>query len=113
LPPKILREVEDVRNSPLLLSAISFWEISKKHSLNKLELSLPVQQWLLNASRSSGLNVVPLTPEIAYESSHLPGKFHKDPADEIIVATARILEVTLITADKRIQRYPNVKTLWR
>ena len=113
LPEDILREVEDAKNSPLLVSAISFWEISKKHSLNKLELSLPIQKWLQNASESSGLKVVPLSPEIAFESANLPGKFHKDPADEIIVATARILDATLITADKRIRKYRHVKTLWR
>jgi len=59
----------------------------------------------------AGVRVVELTPEIATESTRLPGEFHKDPADQIIVATARILKCKLVTSDERILKYPHVKTV--
>ena len=52
-----------------------------------------------------------LTPEIAIESTRLPGEFHRDPADQIIVATARVHKCPLVTADERILDYPHVKTI--
>jgi PIN domain nuclease of toxin-antitoxin system len=52
-----------------------------------------------------------LTPEIAIESTQLPGEFHRDPADQIIVATARIYNCPLLTSDKKIIDYPNVKKI--
>ncbi len=54
---------------------------------------------------------IPLTPEIAVESIQLPGQFHRDPADQIIVATARTWDCPLIMSDSRVLDYPPVKTL--
>jgi len=51
----------------------------------------------------------PLTPEVAVESTYLPGTFHRDPADQIIVATARLLDCPLVTADSQIRSYPHVR----
>ncbi|MBW1887764.1 MAG: PIN domain-containing protein [Deltaproteobacteria bacterium] len=53
-----------------------------------------------------------MSPQIALESCDLPGKFHNDPADRIIVATARIHALELITKDKKILDYPHVQALW-
>jgi len=53
-----------------------------------------------------------VTAKRAHESNHLPGEFHRDPADQIIVATARVQRLTLITADPRILAYPHVRCLW-
>ncbi|MEK7752075.1 MAG: PIN domain-containing protein, partial [Acidobacteriota bacterium] len=58
-----------------------------------------------------GISVVPLTPDIAYDANHLPGAFHKDPADQIIVATARTHGLVLVTGDDKILQYHHVKTL--
>jgi PIN domain nuclease of toxin-antitoxin system len=58
-----------------------------------------------------GIALLPLTPTIAIESTKLPGTFHRDPADQIIVATARIHDVPLLTMDRRIMDYPHVRTL--
>ena len=52
-----------------------------------------------------------LTHEIAWEAYNLPGRFHNDPADRILVATARLMKLTLVTADNLILRYPHVKTM--
>jgi PIN domain nuclease of toxin-antitoxin system len=48
----------------------------------------------------------------ALESSYLPGTFHRDPADQIIVATARVHNLILLTSDRKILDYPHVKTHW-
>lgn len=55
-----------------------------------------------------GIQLVEFTPAIAIESTQLPGEFHRDPADQIIVATARILECPLLTVDDKILKYPHV-----
>lgn len=58
------------------------------------------------------MKIVELSPQIALESCDLPGKFHDDPADRIIVATARIHALELITKDKKILDYPHVQAVW-
>ncbi len=78
----------------------------------RINLKIDPKHWLNNALSKSGLKVIELTPEIAIESCSLPGDFHKDPADRIIVATARTHNLTLLTKDIKILEYPHVKTLW-
>jgi PIN domain nuclease of toxin-antitoxin system len=58
-----------------------------------------------------GVELLELTPRIAVESTQLPGSFHRNPADQIVVATARIWECPLLTADDRILKYPHVTLL--
>ena len=93
------------------LSSISIWEVAKKESLGKLELKQASQTWLREACAVKGVDTIPLSHEIVWDSCHLPGEFHRDPADQIITATARILDLTLITADKKILAYQHVKTI--
>ncbi len=95
----------------LAISAITPWEIAKKVSLGKLCLSLPLADWLTAAANPKGIRIVPLSIDISIEANTLPGEFHKDPADQIIVASARKHNLQLITADNRILAYPHVKTL--
>ena len=59
-----------------------------------------------------GLRLVPLTPRIAHQSTILPGSFHDDPADQIIVATAREEGATILTRDERMLGYEHVKGIW-
>ena len=63
------------------------------------------EEWVRQALVSPGLTLAPLTPEIAIESSRLPGVFHGDPADRIIVATARRMRARVLTADERTLEY--------
>lgn len=58
-----------------------------------------------------GIQLLDLSPRVAAESVQLPGEFHQDPADQIIVATARLHNVPLVTADKLILKYPHVQTI--
>ncbi len=103
--------LEEYEDQGLGVCAISCWEIAKKVEGGKMELTLPVGEWLKLALDLTGIRLLPLTPEIAVESTQLPGTFHKDPADQIIVATARIHECSLLTADGKILEYPHVDCL--
>lgn len=96
---------------PVGLATISIWEVARKESLGKLSLSKSSKEWLREASSLSGIDLLDLTHGIAWESCHLPEPFHRDPADQIIVATSRLLNLTLVTTDKKIIDYPHVQTL--
>lgn len=113
LPADVRAELLKPANLPFGLSAISVWEACKKESAGKLRLSSPIRQWFASAIREPFLQLQPLSVDVAHESNHLPGEFHRDPADQIIVATARIHRLTLITADRRILSYSHVRSLWR
>ena len=94
------------------VSAISAWEVAVKSALGKLELSMNIDAWYQQAITYPNLLVEPLSARDAIDSTRLPGDFHKDPADRIIVAMARRYGVTLVTSDKLIQAYPHVATTW-
>ena len=96
---------EAALGSRLRLSAISFWEIALLASRNRLDLGKPTAAWLQESLVAPGPIIEPLSPEIAVESCHLPDGFRSDPADQIIVATARITGATLMTRDRRILAY--------
>jgi PIN domain nuclease of toxin-antitoxin system len=93
------------------ISAISVWEIAKLVEYNRLELLCPLDDWFSEALSYPGIRLIELTPEIAIESTKLPGEFHRDPADQIIVATARLYDSPLITADSKILKYPYVNAV--
>jgi PIN domain nuclease of toxin-antitoxin system len=93
------------------VSVISCWEVAKLVEKGRLKLSKPVDEWVNAALDLPGVNCCPLTPQIAVESTRLPLPFHSDPADQLIIATARILAVPLLTADQRLIDYPYASTL--
>lgn len=74
-------------------------------SKNRIQLKGNALDWINKALSAPGISLCPLTPEIAYESVNLPGDFHGDPADRMIVASARKLNGTLVTFDKKILAY--------
>jgi PIN domain nuclease of toxin-antitoxin system len=79
--------------------------------LGRLELPISLDKWFAQALTYPGVELIEITPAIAVESTHLPGEFHRDPADQIIVATARVMKCKLVTSDERILNYPHVKTV--
>ena len=103
--------IQDKESGEIGVSAISLWEIAKLVENGKLELLVSLERWFAQALSYPGVRVIELTPEIATESTRLPGDFHRDPADQIIVATARIMKCKLVTSDERILNYPHVKTV--
>ena len=97
----------------LLLSAISPWEFSRLVERGRLSVAGEPEVWLSEALKMPGLRLVPLSPRIALRSTTLPPPFHNDPADQILVATAREERAVLLTADRLLLDYPHVETLWQ
>jgi PIN domain nuclease of toxin-antitoxin system len=108
------RQIEEIKKNEsdiIGISAISCWETAKLVEYNRLKLPLPLHEWFEKALSYPGMQLFSLTPDISIESTRLPGEFHRDPADQIIVATARINKCPLITSDHKISNYPYVDTI--
>lgn len=102
---------EEMQNG-LLISVISVWEVAVKVNVGKLTLPLPIADWYQQARTHSGTVIEPLNPLDAIASTQLPGEFHKDPADRILVAIAQRHNIPLVTCDEKILSYPHVETIW-
>jgi PIN domain nuclease of toxin-antitoxin system len=100
------------RYEELLLSAISPWEFAKLLEKGRLAVSCDPGEWIRRALEMPKLRLAPLSPSVAYRSTTLPPPFHDDPADQIIVATAREENATVVTADERIRGYTHCRSLW-
>ncbi len=87
------------------VSAISVWEVSMLDSKGRIRLSRDCSEWVHQALAAPGLHLLPLSPDIAVASSRLPGAFPGDPADRILAASARLMNLTLVTRDQRILEY--------
>lgn len=113
--PKLTSDYEQVIRQHeargLGVSVISCWEAAKLVEVGRLQFSIPVQDWIKQALNYPNIQLLDLTPEIAVESTKLPSGFHKDPADQIIAATARIYNVPIVTADVKIRNYKHVRIL--
>jgi PIN domain nuclease of toxin-antitoxin system len=96
---------------PLLVSEITLWEIATLHSLGRIELRLPLRDWLEAATAPPLVRRIGISPAVAAEVAVLPDSFHRDPADRILVATARVFGATLLTQDQRILEAEIVPTL--
>ena len=92
--------------------SISIWEFAMMVTRGRIKLTISPDEWLDYAISKTGLTILNLDSRTALESCNLPGKFHKDPADRIIVATARIHRSKLITKDQKIIDYPYITTVW-
>jgi PIN domain nuclease of toxin-antitoxin system len=103
-------ELSDL-NQERFVSTICTLEIARLMQLGLLRLKHPLTEWRNLSLANLQALTIGLTHEIAAEAYALPGNFHKDPIDRVIVATARVERLTLITADDLILRYPHVKTL--
>ena len=93
------------------VSAISCWEVAKLCEYGRLELPVGLSEWFQAALGYPGISLLDLTPEVAIESTSLPGNFHRDPSDQIIVATARVHQCPLVTSDDKMTSYPYVRTV--
>lgn len=106
LSREVVAEIErHSQQHALYLSSISLWEIAMLEERKRIVLHQPCLQWLEQALESPGLVVENISPLIAVESSRLPGEFHGDPADRLIISTARTLQAKLITRDSKILHY--------
>lgn len=94
------------------LSDISLWEVATLVERGRLAFTIPLDDWLEAAAHPRTVRVVPITPAIAAGTAALPATFHRDPADRLIVATCRVMELPLLTRDRLILRSRLVKR-WR
>ena len=98
-------------DSPLEVSDISLWEVAMLYSLGRIRLTIPLREWLDKAVAAPLVRRHGISPAVAAELASLPDSFHRDPADRILVATARVLGATLLTRDRRIAKAELVDTL--
>jgi PIN domain nuclease of toxin-antitoxin system len=106
LSPNCVAAIESVSEGTQLgVSAISVWEVGMLEAKGRIQLGKVCIDWVREALSAPGLRLLPLTPEIAIESSRLPGELHGDPADRILAATSRVMSATLITKDRKLLSY--------
>ena len=96
---------------PLYVSTISTLEIARLVKTGVIELTGSLKNWITKAVDALACSTVEISHAIAMEAYDLPGRFHKDPADRILVATARLLKLSILTADERILRYRHVHSV--
>ena len=93
------------KKSELYISSISLWEVGMLEAKGRIRFRQPCLVWVKKALETTGLSVLDISPETAIESSRLPQDFHGNPADRIIVATARTMDLLLVTEDHKILTY--------
>lgn len=104
--PGVIEQAERAASAgSLQVSSISLWEVAMLESLERVQLTVPVATWLFDAVQTPGLTVVRVDETLAAESAHLPGSFAGDGCDRLIVATTRLHDGLLMTADPAIIRY--------
>jgi PIN domain nuclease of toxin-antitoxin system len=116
-PEKLSARVRVLISAPdrydeLLLSVISLWEFSKLLERGRLAVSCDPEEWMNETLQMPKLRLVHLSPSVVYRSTILPQPFHDDPADQIIVATARDENAAVLTSDHRIRAYTHCRSVW-
>ena len=109
LGPDTQRLLLDSQQS-LYISTVSTLELSRLREAGRVSLSVTIEDWIRISSQALDLRTIELSHAHSIESYSLPPEFHKDPADRMLVATARVEALTLITADQRILDYDHVGT---
>lgn len=101
-----------VKEKGIIISSISTWEVALLVDKGRLELSADVRDWVRTTEGLPFVHFMPVDNTISLRSVNLPGRFHPDPADRIITATAMTMGLPLVTKDERILNYPHVRTIW-
>lgn len=106
LQPASVKILDQARKKDgLLVSAISVWEIGALSAKGRIQISVPLRDWVAKALDVPGIHLTPLDADAAVESTLLPGHVHGDPADRFLIATARTQGVALATRDEKIIEY--------
>ncbi len=107
-----IRTIQQAREQQAIyLSSISTWELALLVAKRRLELTIPVRDWLRKTEGLPFVHFLPVDNTIALRSVSLPGTFHPDPADRIITATAMTMGFSLLTRDEKILSYPHIRTI--
>jgi len=110
LSPRARQAIDET--DELGISVISCWEVAMLVSKQRIGFSIDVQDWIDLALQRPKARTIPLDPRIAVLSTRLPGDFHADPADRLIVATCLTYGIPLITRDQRIANWQQVSVIW-
>lgn len=105
------RNFLDTLSEPPAIAAVSLWELSLLFQLERISLNLPIFEWLDFATKPSLVQIIDCSPQIAKELLKLPANMHRDPADRLILATAKANELELITRDKTLDRLSKMPPL--
>jgi PIN domain nuclease of toxin-antitoxin system len=106
LKPATIKRLDDMRHGKgLWVSAISVWEVGVLAAKGRVQLSVPLRDWVDRALQAPGVYLAPLDALTAVESTLLPGELHGDPADRFLIATARTQEKIFATRDGAILNY--------
>ena len=103
---------QELEGGEIIISSITAWEIAMLVAKERIVISMDLEQWLSTIAQIEAVKFYAVDNDIAVKSAILPGEFHKDPADRMVVATARKLGCGLLTADEKIIHYQHVKTIW-
>ena len=95
-----------------VISDISLWEFGNLVGMGRIVIDGTIEDWLSVAASPATVKIQPITPAIVAEMNRLPDSFHRDPADRLIVATARALNLQLATKDRKIRKSRLAK-LWK
>ena len=98
----------DKKGAKVAISAITLWELAKLVELGRRRINVPLDAWLEEIEDHPGIEVLPITARVVAESTRLGEEFHRDPADQLIVATARCHGLRLVTSDERIRAWGRV-----
>ena len=104
--------IDSKEQDGIAVSIMSCWEVANLAEKDRLTLALPVLDWMNLALAYPGVKLLNLTPAIVVDAHQLPGSFHRDPVDRLLVATARSGEFNLMTLDTKILDYPHVP-VWK
>jgi PIN domain nuclease of toxin-antitoxin system len=112
--PKLSTKANEIIQAADLIGipAICCWEIAMLATKSRIELSMDILDWIDLALKRPKIQLLPLTPTIAVKSPQLPGDFHGDPADRLIVATSLIHQSPLVSKDQKIQDWDYIKVIW-
>lgn len=111
LSPAALAAIQD-DGLEILVSSMTIWEIALLVTHGRIGLSKSLEVWIATVEKIDKVAFIPVDNDIAVGAITLPGDFHKDPADRIIIATARKFGAPIVTADDKIRGYPHVRTIW-
>lgn len=109
------RAIDDERSGEdgaILVSSITAWEMAMLVERGRLTLTMALEDWLALVESIDRVTFVPVDNTVAIAPTRLPGDFHKDPADRMLVALTRRFNAAIVTADEKIRSYPHVRSVW-
>jgi PIN domain nuclease of toxin-antitoxin system len=113
LSPRARRACDEAMSKDsIYISSISAWEVALLSASGRIELTIDIQDWIARSEALPFFNFVPVDNAIFIRSVSLPGPLHSDPADRIIIATAIMKGMPIVTKDEKIRKYSEAKSIW-